>query len=72
MHSTLLHGVGRLVVQLLEALCNDPPNVLRSGVQSVLEGAHTGIRLGFAASPHWEDVYRLLHSWAVGTGCFLP
>ena len=56
-------AVGRLVVQFLEAPCSDLDKVLRAGVQSVLVGARTGIRLGSAASPFWEEVYRLLQAW---------
>ena len=55
-------AVGRLVVQFLEALCTDLDKVLRARVQSVLDGARTGIRLGYAASPDGEEVHRLLRS----------
>ena len=52
--------VGRLAVQFLEALCDELDNILRAGVQSVLDGARTGTRLGSAAALDGEEVYRLL------------
>ena len=56
-------AVGRLVVQFLEALCSDLDKVLRARVQSIFDGARTGIHLGSAASPDGEGVYRLLQAW---------
>ena len=47
-------AMGRLVVQFLEALCTDLDKVLRAGVQSILDGARTGICLGSTASPDGE------------------
>ena len=47
----------------MDALCTDHDNARRARVQFVLDGAHTGIRMGSAASPDGEEVYRLLLSW---------
>ena len=56
-------AVGRLLMQFLEARGSDLDKVLLAGVQSVLDGACTVIRLGSAASRDGEEVYRLLHAW---------
>ena len=56
-------AMGRFVVQFLEAICSDVDNALRDAVQSVLDAARTGIRLGCAAFPDGEEVYRHLHIW---------
>ena len=51
------------MVHFLKAECTDLDKVLRAGVQSVLDGVRPGIRLGSAAPPDGEEVYRLPQSW---------
>ena len=64
----ILHSITamrRLVVHFLEALCSNLDKVLRVGVQpvwDVRDGARTGMRLGSAASPDGEEVYRVLQT----------
>ena len=56
-------AVGQLVVHFLEALCSKLDEVLRACVPFVLDGARTGIRLGFAGFPNLEKLYALLEPW---------
>ena len=55
-------ALGRLVVQSLEALSSDLDRVLRAGVKSILDGAHTGTCPGSSASPDGEKMYHLLQA----------
>ena len=57
-------AAGRLLGRFLEGLCSGDPNkVMRAGVQTVLDGAHTVVRLGYAASLDGEEVCNLLQTW---------